>query len=84
MSDFLNDVYREVIRARQKFPSPEGLMAALTEEVGEVAKAVLDEPWPNVYGECVQAAAMALRLAEERDQTLSQVRARRGADGLLG
>ncbi len=52
----------------------EGVMTALTEEVGEVAKALLEEPWQNVVDEAVQVATMALRLAVEGDPTMTEVR----------
>lgn len=71
---FLFEVSTELVRARAKFPSNEGLLAALTEEVGEVAKAVMEEPWENVRKECVQVAAVAMRLAEEGDTSLDRLR----------
>lgn len=77
-TDFLSEVRAEVISARKKFPDPDALLAALTEEVGEVAKAMLDEHWGRVRAECVQVAAMALRLAEEGDPTMTEVRKQRG------
>jgi len=48
--------------------------------VGEVAKAVMDEPLENVWAEAVQAAAMCARLAVEGDPTLEKLRRQRGAD----
>ncbi len=74
---FLKDVAREVERARKKFPGTDGVLAALTEEVGELAKAVLDEGQERVYAEAIQVAAMALRVAVEGDPTLAGVRAER-------
>ena len=50
---FLDCLRGELHSARKKFPSPDGLMAALTEEVGEVAKAMLDEKLENVWAESV-------------------------------
>lgn len=79
-SSFLDLVEKEALRARTLFPRPHGLLAALHEESGEVAKAMLDEPWENVRTECVQLAAMCLRLATEGDPTLDEVRKRRGAE----
>lgn len=76
-SEFLSDVYVEVRRAADLFPKPDGLLAALTEEVGEVARAMLDETEQRRYDECVQVAAMAMRLALEGDPTLDAVRAGR-------
>ena len=77
---FLTDVAREVERARKKFPSPEAVLTALTEEVGELSKAYLDEPQPRVYAEAIQVAAMALRVALEGDPTLTETRRKRGAE----
>lgn len=67
---FLNNVEKEVGRAREKFPEGKRLLGALMEEVGEAAQALLkieeDGGDPqNVYDELVQVAAMALRLAVE-------------------
>lgn len=78
---FLKAVEREVWRARLKFPSADGVMAALTEEVGELAKAMLDEPVENVQDEAVQVAAMACRVALEGDPTLFETRKKRKAGG---
>ena len=80
-SDWDIEVMGEINRARSKFPRPDGLLAALTEEVGEVARALLDKPWSEVYAECVQVAAMAQRLAEEGDPTMADIRQRRDLDG---
>lgn len=78
VDDFLRDVKAEVVRARAKFPEPDAVMTALTEEVGELAKALLDEPWGRVYNEAIQVAAMALRVAVEGDPTLIETRKKRG------
>lgn len=78
---FLRDVERELSRARDKFPSSEGCMTALTEEVGELAKAMLDEPGERIYKEAVQTAVMAARVALEGDRSLENYRINRhGAD----
>jgi hypothetical protein len=76
--DFLNDVRDEVDRARRKFPGTNLVLAALTEEVGELAQAMLkrragkmtDE---DVWKEAVQVAAMALRCAVEGDPSFNAV-----------
>jgi hypothetical protein len=75
---FLGDVYSEVDRAREKFPGTNLVLAALTEEVGELAQAMLkrragkmtDE---DVWKEAVQVAAMALRCAVEGDPSFDAV-----------
>ena len=82
VDDFLRDVKYELCFAREKFPSSDGVMAALTEETGELAKAHMEEPWGRVRKEAVQVATMALRIALEGDATLLSVRqARNQADG---
>lgn len=69
---FLFDVKAEVVNARSKFSNVD-LAHAMTEEFGEVIKALLDQKQKGkvssreIYEECVQAAAMALRLATEGD-----------------
>lgn len=52
-------------------------MTALTEEVGELAKALLDEGWSRVQAEAIQVACMAARVAIEGDPTLIKYRAKR-------
>lgn len=73
--DFLEDVQQELIRARAKFPNPHFSMTALTEEVGELARALLKvkagkESPVTVWEEAVQVAAMALRVAVEGDLSI--------------
>lgn len=74
---FLEDVWDEVKRARAKFPNQDSKITglALGEESGEAQRALLhiyegksgEDP---LYLECVQTAAMALRLAlESTDRT---------------
>lgn len=62
----------EVRFARTKFPDNKHMLAALTEEVGELAQALIDhsrgkQSGADVYAEAIQVAAMAIRLAEEGD-----------------
>ena len=76
----LDEIGYEVGRARRKFPSPEASMCALTEEVGELAKALLDESHERVIEEAIQVAAMAVRVATEGDPTLNPYRVSRGLD----
>jgi len=80
INEFLSDVFMEVVRARKLFPSSEAVLTALTEEVGELSKAYLDESLKNVRMEAIQVAAMAVRVALEGDPTLTGVRVRRGAN----
>ncbi len=75
--NILTEIAEELARAKKLFPSSDGVMTALTEEVGELAKALLDEPWDRVRVEAVQVAAMAIRVALEGDPTLDGIRATR-------
>lgn len=65
---FCSDLFAEVLRAREKFPSPNLNALAMFEEIGELAESVLDGfNKPNVRKEAVQVAAMAARVAIEGD-----------------
>ncbi len=55
----------EMIRARNKFPGNRFLLAALTEEVGELAQALLQRKPFQL--EALQVAGLALRIFEEGD-----------------
>ena len=76
---FMDDVSQEVAKAIAKFPQPNPTLAALTEETGELARAVLhiregkSDDWWKVYDEAVQVAAMACRVALEGDPTVGAV-----------
>ena len=68
---FIN-LQREVEGARTKFPKNQHKLAALQEEAGELAQALIDHSRGNatpqqVYKEAIQVAAMAVRVAEEGD-----------------
>lgn len=78
ITSFSADMISEIGKARAKFPGDRLTMMALVEEVGELAKAMLDEPAQRVYREAVQVAAMAARLAIEGDSSVSEVRIERG------
>lgn len=65
-------IAEEVTAARKKFPTNEDKLAALTEEVGELANALLEDKYGNgtpehVRSEALQVAAMAIRIYEEGD-----------------
>jgi nicotinic acid phosphoribosyltransferase len=72
--EFTAAVQKEIAHARTKFPGSEANGPAMIEEVGEVCKALMYEPWQNVVAECVQVAAMAQRLATEGDDTMRAFR----------
>ena len=66
----------ELSRARAKFPSNRHMLAALTEEVGELAQAMIDNHRQKasadaVRDEAIQVATMAIRVAEEGDADFS-------------
>lgn len=81
-TDFLilQEIITELKSARLKFPSSEGSLAALTEEVGELAKALLSESRTRVRDEAVQVAVMAIRVALEGDPSLDGYRNEQGLD----
>jgi hypothetical protein len=68
--EFVKAVEAELKRARKLFPGNNATCAAMIEEVGEVAKALMYEPWDCLIAEAVQVAAMAQRLATEGDATM--------------
>lgn len=70
------DISKEVVRARTKFPGNRLLLAALTEEVGELAKAMLqDRPIEEIRREAIQVACVAIRIIEEGDSSFANLTA---------
>jgi len=67
------DIAEEVLRARKKFPGNRFLLAALTEEVGELARATLQRKPENIIKEAIQVAAVAIRIIEEGDSAFADV-----------
>lgn len=80
---FLAEVRAELIRARQKLPGDRVMAIALMEEVGELAKAMLDEPAANVRKEAVQTAVMAARIVLDGDGSVRDWRWFKGLDPLI-
>ena len=68
---FIDAVLEELARARSKFPMPNRNFTALVEEVGELAKAHLEEGPEEIWNEAVQVAVMAMRVATEGDPSIS-------------
>ena len=71
---FLLEVQAEVAHARAKHPSNRHILAALVEEIGEAAQALIDHDTghdnvlpADIYKELVQVATMALRVAVDTD-----------------
>jgi NTP pyrophosphatase (non-canonical NTP hydrolase) len=68
------DIAEEVIRAREKFPGNRFMLAALVEEVGELAKALLQRrPKEEIEREAIQVACLAIRIIEEGDRSFAKV-----------
>lgn len=70
-------IMMEIQSARTTFPGNEHMMAALTEEVGELAQALINHDrgenttTSQVFKEAVQVAAMAIRIAVEGDHSFA-------------
>lgn len=64
----------ELKRARAKFPGNRFLLAALTEEVGELAQALLQRKQVGeVRKEALQVACVAIRIFEEGDASFDDI-----------
>lgn len=64
----------EVSAGREKFPGNNLMLAGLVEEVGELAKALLQRKGrASVQAEALQVAAVAMRIYEEGDATFADV-----------
>jgi NTP pyrophosphatase (non-canonical NTP hydrolase) len=81
--DLLVEIREELRRARKKFPGSNVTFAALVEEVGELSKAMFEEPREAVRKEAVQVAVMAMRVVLDGDHTFEEWRAGRGLDPLV-
>jgi NTP pyrophosphatase (non-canonical NTP hydrolase) len=69
-----DELAHEVVRARGKFQTNRFLLAALTEEVGELAQALLQrQPRERIEREALQVAVVAMRIYEEGDATFADV-----------
>lgn len=69
-----NLIRAEMHRARAKFPSNRFLLAALQEEAGELASALLQkEGRERVVREAIQVAVVAIRIAEEGDRVFDSI-----------
>lgn len=67
-SSTLEAISVEVVRARTKFPSNAKMLAALVEEVGELAQALLQrKSLSDIRKEATQVACVAVRIIEEGD-----------------
>lgn len=87
--DVISDIEDELKKARNAWPKNHHMMNALTEEVGELAQALLHmnfekgkKTHKDVYKEAIQVATMAIRVATEGDSTLPEYDPERGYKGL--
>lgn len=72
----IDALVREIKRARRKFPGNELLHAALSEEVGELAKELLQHGnTAHARKEAIQVACVAIRIATEGDATFDNLSA---------
>lgn len=70
----MSAVGAEVLKARLKFPGNRHLLAALTEEVGELAQAMLQgKPRDEIEKEAIQVACVAIRIIEEGDASFANI-----------
>lgn len=70
----IEDLDDELIKARTKFPGNRFLLAALMEEVGELAKALLQNKDPDEWmTEALQVACVAIRIFEEGDSSFADI-----------
>lgn len=70
----LDEIVSELERARTKFPGDRVTFLAFIEEVGELAKALIEESDDRVREEAVQVAVMAMRVILDGDSTLIEWR----------
>lgn len=68
-SSTLDAIAAEVMKARDKFPGTRFLLAALVEEVGELAEAIGASDKKDIRKEAMQVCAVAIRIIEEGDAT---------------
>ena len=73
-TNLLGEVLSELKYARAKFPNPDGNFAAFIEEVGELGKAIIEEPKRNVKAEAIQCVVMAMRIVLDGDPTYDKLR----------
>lgn len=73
-SESLLALANEVRAGREKFPGTRFMLAAATEELGEVARALLQKQGKErVRKEALQLAATAMRIYEEGDASFADI-----------
>lgn len=78
----VEEISKEVVFARSKFPGDNVTFAALVEEVGELATAIFSEDRASVRKEAVQVATMAIRIILDGDATFEPWRKKHGLNTL--
>lgn len=78
IDEVLAEVKAEIILARAKFPGGRLTTIALMEEVGEVARAIIDESPYRVRHEAMQVACVAIMLMLDGDVSTDAYRDWRG------
>jgi len=79
----IGDIEAEVRYAREKFPGDEVTFAALVEEVGELATALIEESSDRIRKEAIQVAAMAIRIVLDGDCSFDSIREKRNLDNIV-
>lgn len=79
----MHEIFDELEKARQKFPGDRVTFAALVEEVGELATALIEEPRKNAKKEAIQVAVMAMRMVLDGDREFNQWRKDKDLDPLV-
>lgn len=76
---FMQALRSEYKRATRKFPEPNPNLIALMEEVGELARAILeDKNEEDIFMEAVQVATCAMRCAIHKDPQWTRTKLRGG------
>ena len=76
--DLINEITIGLQFAISKFPENIFIFPALIEEVGELAKALMEESPERIRAEAIQVAVMAIRIIQEGDRDITQRRFIRG------
>lgn len=79
----IDEIERELERARASFPGENVTFAALIEEVGELATALFEQGRDEVRKEAVQVAVMAMRVILDGDHSFEPWRAKHDLDPLI-
>ena len=78
--ELINEITIELQFAVAKFPENIFIFPALIEDVGELAKALMEESPDRIRAEAIQVAVMAIRIIQEGDRDITQRRIIRGQE----